>query len=162
MPKSHEARGGSGQTEENVPKRPAPTPTTQLDKRALAPAQQNLRDRDDPKVPAALRSHDECPHCGSRTGAQAYTPLRPAAKESLGRLSRENFDTKQYRSENRPEKRRDREVLHDEDCDTPEESVSVYNTEICKIMNDFYNSPTASKAYIPKIMAEVGLPTNMC
>ena len=97
------------------------------------------------------------------------TPTRYPAKDYLHdpsetkRLSRQNFDTKQYRSDNKSSALEKRKGT----CKKPEmcdenlselrngDCVSELNSKICAIMNEFYNSPAMSKANIPRILNEV-------
>jgi alpha-galactosidase/6-phospho-beta-glucosidase family protein len=106
----------------------------------------------------------------SKTLSSQYTPIRNPTKSAMyggaetKRLSRQNFDTKQYRSDNKGsalDKRKSNGTSTTEDEEEDKNSTSEhncgnsYNNEICRIMNCLYNSPNSSKVNIVRIHHEV-------
>ena len=110
-----------------------------------------------------------------KTWGPLYTPVRNQMKSGLcggsetKRLSRQDFDTRQYRTDNQNstfDKKRGKgtcskpgalgEKSSFPNNSTPDNAcVDSYNNEICKIMNTLYNSPNSSKGNIIRIHHEV-------
>ena len=150
---------------------PSTAPSKQIASQA-PDKEQKLQSRDN--SPKAWESNLRNGTISSNTNPTSnalYTPNRNPLKDNMRngtqskRLSRHDFDTRQYRSDNKSsafEKKQmpnQKLATRKEENDLPNatsvDNSSSYNAEICQIMNDFYNSPTTSKAHIPRILHEV-------